>query len=174
MSRPKTDINPLRAERVKTMISREGISQSDFAARVPLTQQAISRIVNLKTALTEETAAAIIRAYPRYRIEWLLGYDGVMTHEDEWDNYYELKNHAADGMWAIIETSLKRQGKSLKFVHRQGQHVDATHRAKADCYYSIVDSSGSEIKRLTAADMMDFEDLIQDYCDFMVDRRLLS
>lgn len=153
MSRPKTDINPLRAERVKTMISREGISQSDFAARVPLTQQAISRIVNLKTALTEETAAAIIRAYPIYRIEWLLGFDNYMTINDLKSDYIKnlcdtnnaammLLNAAArevctredmpvkviDSMsdFLILEAQLKDYANSLMLEylkHRQYSHL---------------------------------------------------
>jgi len=96
MSRPKTDINPIRANRVKTIIDREDMSQSDFAARVPLTQQAISRIVNMKTALTEETAAAIIRAYPRYRLEWLLGYDDYMSESDQFDDFVSRINEEHD------------------------------------------------------------------------------
>lgn len=87
MSRPKTPINPKRAERVKTMIDRENISQSEFADRVHLTQQAISRIINMKTALIEATARDMIEAFPGYRLEWLLGLDDYMTESDLFDAY---------------------------------------------------------------------------------------
>lgn len=83
MSRKKTEINPVRAERVKKIIELEGISQQDFAKRIPMTQQNVSRIVNLKTALTEETAQDIVTAFPKYRIAWLLGYDDYMTFADQ-------------------------------------------------------------------------------------------
>ena len=172
MSRKKTEINPIRAERVKKIIEREGINQIDFAKRISQTQQNISRIINLKTALTEETAQDIISAFPEYRIEWLLGYDDSMTDYEWADNVQNMKDLVADSMWGIIEKSLNKEGKSLKFVHRSGQHVDSSQRLRADCYYSIVDRDGNELKRLTALEMVQFEEKIQEYCDFMTGKYL--
>lgn len=172
MSRKKTEINPIRAERVKKLIEREGISQIDFASRIFQTQQNVSRILNLKTALTEETARDIVTAFPEYRIEWLLGYDDSMTDYEWADNIQNMKDLVADSMWGIIEKSLNKEGKSLKFVHRTGQHVDSSERLRADCYYSIVDREGNELKRLTALEMVQFEEKIQEYCDFMTGKYL--
>lgn len=172
MSRKKTEINPIRAERVKQLIEREGISQIDFANRIFQTQQNVSRIINLKTALTEETARDIVTAFPEYRIEWLLGYDDSMTDYEWADNIQNMKDLVADSMWGIIEKSLNKEGKSLKFVHRTGQHVDSSERLRADCYYSIVDREGNELKRLTALEMVQFEEKIQEYCDFMTGKYL--
>lgn len=172
MSRKKTEINPIRAERVKKLIEREKISQVDFASRIFQTQQNVSRILNLKTALTEETARDIVTAFPEYRIEWLLGYDDSMTDYEWADNVQNMKDLVADSMWGIIEKSLNKEGKSLKFVHRSGQHVDSSERLRADCYYSIVDREGNELKRLTALEMVQFEEKIQEYCDFMTGKYL--
>ena len=172
MSRKNTDINPIRAERVKKLIEREKISQVDFASRIFQTQQNVSRILNLKTALTEETARDIVTAFPEYRIEWLLGYDDSMTDYEWADNVQNMKDLVADSMWGIIEKSLNKEGKSLKFVHRSGQHVDSSQRLRADCYYSIVDRDGNELKRLTALEMVQFEEKIQEYCDFMTGKYL--
>ena len=172
MSRKKTEINPIRAERVKKLIEREKISQVDFASRIFQTQQNVSRILNLKTALTEETARDIVTAFPEYRIEWLLGYDDSMTDYEWADNVQNMKDLVADSMWGIIEKSLNKKGKSLKFVHRSGQHVDSSQRLRADCYYSIVDRDGNELKRLTALEMVEFEQKIQEYCDFMTGKYL--
>ena len=172
MSRKKTEINPIRAERVKKLIEWEGISQIDFASRIFQTQQNVSRILNLKTALTEETACDIVTAFPEYRIEWLLGYDDDMTYFERAENHQHMKDLVADSMWGIIEKSLNKEGKSLKFVHRSGQHVDSTERLRADCYYSIVDREGNELKRLTALEMVQFEQKIQEYCDFITGKYL--
>ena len=172
MSRKKTEINPIRAERVKKLIEREKISQVDFASRIFQTQQNVSRILNLKTALTEETACDIVTAFPEYRIEWLLGYDDSMTDYEWADNVQNMKDLVADSMWGIIEKSLNKEGKSLKFVHRSGQHVDSSQRLRADCYYSVVDRDGNELKRLTALEMVQFEEKIQEYCDFMTGKYL--
>lgn len=92
MSRKKTEINPIRAERVKKIIEREGISQIDFANRIFQSQQNVSRIINLKTALTEETALDIVSAFPDYRIEWLLGYDDSMTNAEKFLNTVQKAN----------------------------------------------------------------------------------
>ena len=96
MSRKKTEINPVRAERVKKIIELEGISQQDFADRIFQTQQHVSRIVNQKSALTEETARAIVTAFPKYRIEWLLGYDDYMTFSDQLTGVIRETNKEAE------------------------------------------------------------------------------
>lgn len=172
MSRTKTEINPKRAENVKKLIEAEKITQTELADRIHMTQQNISRIVQMKQPLTEETARLIIEAFPEYRIEWLLGYDDSMTHYEWADNVQLMKDLVADSMWRIIEKSLNKEGKSLKFVHRTGQHVDSSERLRADCYYSIVDREGNELKRLTALEMVQFEEKIQEYCDFMTGKYL--
>lgn len=196
MSRQKTEINPIRAERLKILIDRLGIKQNALAKMIFQSQQNISRIIQLKQPLTEETAKDIINAVNRiidekqakqagitpeeyghhctFRLQWLLGYDDSMTQEDWIDNIQRLKDRAADGMWAIIEKSLQKQGKSLRFVHRANEHVDSSKRLKADCYYSIVDQDGNEVKRLTAVEMVRFEMQIQEYCDFITERHLLK
>lgn len=173
MSRKKTEINPIRAERVKKLIELEKISQMEFAKEIHQTQQNVSRIINLKTALTEENAMEIVKHFPEYRIEWLLGYDDYMTDYDWADNIQNKKDLVANGMWGIIENSLNQKGKSLKFVHRKGQYVDSSERLHADCYYSVVDKkTGEELKRMTALEMVQFEQKIQEYCDFISEKYL--
>lgn len=172
MSRQKTEINPIRAERVKKLIELEKISQTEFAKEIHQTQQNVSRIINLKTALTEENAREIVKHFPEYRIEWLLGYDDYMTDYDWADGIEYTQDRVAECMWGILEKSLNKQGKSLKFVHRQGQHVDSRQRVRADCYYSVVDKDGQELKRLTAIEMIEIEQKLQEYSDFISERYL--
>jgi len=98
MSRPLTQVNPLRAERVKTIIQREKLTQQEFAAKTFQSQQNVSRILNLKCALTEETARAIVKAFPAYRLSWLLGFDDDMT---ELDGLKKLIHGTVDAAVAI-------------------------------------------------------------------------
>ena len=168
MSRKKTEINPIRAERVKLLISREHITQTEFAERIDMTQQNISRIVQLKQPLTEETARRIIGRFPDYRIEWLLGYDDAINY-DEWAEKTQYKKDIiADGLWGIIEKSLNKMDKSLRFIHPAGRHYDSSQRLKDGCYYSIVDRDGNELKHLTALEVVRFEEDLQEYCDFLI------
>lgn len=172
MSRKKTEINPKRADNVKKLLEREGITQKELGKRIGHTQQNVCNIINMKTALTEETAGDITRAFPRFRKEWLLGYDEYPTHEEWADAIQNRKDVTADCMWGVIENSLRKQGKSLKFIHRTGEHVDSSQRLRKDCYYSVVDHDGNELKRLSAREMIEFEQKIQEYCDFLTGKYL--
>lgn len=108
MSRKKTEINPIRAERVKKLIEREKISQVDFASRIFQTQQNVSRILNLKTALTEETARDIVTAFPEYNVSWLLGDSDFMLKEDLRTDYIQ-RSHATDNACLQILDSALRE-----------------------------------------------------------------
>lgn len=172
MSRKKTEINPKRAKNVKELIKLEGITQKELADRIGHTPQNVSNIVKMKIALTEETARDIIRAFPKYRLEWLMGYDEHKTNEEWIDGICHMRDLVADSMWGIIENSLQKQGKSLKFVHRSGEHVDSSQRLRADCYYNVVDREGNVLKKLSAREMVEFEQKIQEYCDFLTGKYL--
>ena len=176
MSRKKTEINPIRAERVKALIEREGISQSAFAGKIPMTQQNVSRIINLKNALTEETARLIIERFPEYRIEWLMGYDDQMTVYDFGDFATETHDKIADGIWGMIETCLRRQEKSLKFVKPSDQHFHADDRLLFPdlCHFAVVDKSGSVLKEIPSQKIIELEEKIQEYCDFLTEKYLLK
>ena len=83
MSKKPSEINPVPATRLKELINREKIQQQELADYICMSQQSISRIIQKKQSLTDHTARAIIDVFPDYRIEWLLGYDDLVTHADE-------------------------------------------------------------------------------------------
>lgn len=96
MSKTKTEINPIRAERLKVLIDREKLTQQEFAGKLFQSQQNISRIINLKTPLTESTAQDIIKLFPEYRLSWLLGIDDYMTESDAFDGLVKKLDHEHD------------------------------------------------------------------------------
>lgn len=162
----------VRVSRIKELLKREGLKQKDLAYELDMEPQNFSRFM-ISGKVSEKTCEKIVKLYPDYRIEWLLGYDDLMTHYDWANSVQHMKDLVADSMWGVIEKSLNKKGKSLKFVHRSGQHIDSTERLHADCYYSVVDSqTGKELKRLTALEMVQFEEKIQEYCDFMSEKYL--
>ena len=77
--RKRTEIDPVRADRLNFMIEREGYSKKQFAKLLEMSPENLSRIVNERHPLTEETARTIIEKFPGYCLEWLLGYDNCMT-----------------------------------------------------------------------------------------------
>lgn len=161
----------LRVSRIRTLLDREGLKQKDLADALDIEPQNLSRCM-VSGKISEKMCRKIVECFPEYRIEWLLGDDDSMTYIEWADNIQHMKDLVADSMWGIIEKSLNKEGKSLKFVHRSGQHVDSSERLRADCYYSIVDREGNELKRLTALEMVEFEQKIQEYCDFMTGKYL--
>ena len=161
----------LRVSRIRTLLDREGLKQKDLADALDIEPQNLSRCM-VSGKISEKMCRKIVECFPEYRIEWLLGDDDSMTDIEWADNIQNMKDLVADSMWGIIEKSLNKEGKSLKFVHRSGQHVDSTERLRADCYYSVVDREGNELKRLTALEMVEFEQKIQEYCDFMTGKYL--
>lgn len=161
----------VRVSRIKTLLKREGLKQKDLAEALEIEPQNLSRCM-VSGKISEKMCRNIVECFPEYRIEWLLGDDDSMTDIEWADNIQHMKDLVADSMWGIIEKSLNKEGKSLKFVHRSGQHVDSSERLRADCYYSVVDREGNELKRLTALEMVEFEQKIQEYCDFMTGKYL--
>ena len=161
----------LRVSRIRTLLDREGLKQKDLADALDIEPQNLSRCM-VSGKISEKMCRKIVECFPEYRIEWLLGDDDSMTDIEWADNIQNMKDLVADSMWGIIEKSLNKEGKSLKFVHRSGQHVDSTERLRADCYYSVVDREVNELKRLTALEMVEFEQKIQEYCDFMTGKYL--
>lgn len=157
----------LRVKRIEEIMSDLGYKlRKDFAHDIGMEPQNLSRCMT-SGKVTEKTCKKIIKAFPEYRIQWLLGYSDLKTWNDWAEDIQHKKDLTADSMWGVFENSLNKQGKSLRFVHRSGQHVDSSQRLRADCYYSIVDSDGNELKRLTALDMVKLEQKLQEYCDFL-------
>lgn len=76
--------NSIRAERVKEVYRREGLTQTKFAEVVKIPQQAVSEMIRGKRTVTEESARRIHDCFPQYRLQWLMGYDEYMTTEDVW------------------------------------------------------------------------------------------
>ena len=166
-SNKKSNDNFLRVRRIEEIMKDLEYKYSkDFAHDIGMEPQNLSRCMT-SGKVSEKICKKIVKAFPKYRIEWLLGYSDLKTWNDWAEDIQHKKDLTADSMWGVFENSLNKQDKSLRFVHRSGQHVDSSQRLRADCYYSIVDSNGNELKRLTALDMVKLEQKLQEYCDFL-------
>lgn len=86
MSRSRRGINPLWAERLKTILKEQKITQGELSVRIFLSQQQISKIKTGKAALTPAVAESICKEFPQYRVDWLLGYDDFKNDDDCWRN----------------------------------------------------------------------------------------
>jgi len=106
MGRKAITINPKSGERVKLLCERQGITQKELAEKINYSERSISNIVTGTKGLSPLLAQAIITEYPEYRLQWLLGEDDIMTH-DEWfsstkNSLAKEKQMMADMLSAII------------------------------------------------------------------------
>lgn len=82
MFTPK-EIDFVRVENIKTIIKLEGIKQVTLARKINMSPENLNRIIKLRNPLTEATAETICAYFPKYRKEWLLGYDRFMTEDEK-------------------------------------------------------------------------------------------
>jgi len=163
MSRKKTEINPVRAERVKKIIELEKISQKDFADRIFQTQQNVSRIVKQKTALTEETAHDIVSAFPKYRIEWLLGYDDYMTFSDQLTGVIRETNREAELLHTGFFSFAQLSGFKIDVAPITGTgSLEKTFQNMKE--YCTISRDGKSVT-LSMAELNSFENELSDYIE---------
>lgn len=169
MSKKKTEINPIRAERVKILLDREkskdkNFTQAKFARKIYQTQQNVSRIINLKTALTEETARDIVKAFPEYRIEWLLGYDDSMTTAEQFSNAIQTANEE----WSLLHKGF------LSFAQLSGFQIDVAPIAGNETLEKTFQNMKEHCKisrdgksvTFSVSELNDFENELCDYVEF--------
>lgn len=102
MSKKPSEINPEPAKRLKELLMLENVTQEKLSDLIHLSQQSISRIIQKKQSLTDQTARAVIKVFPNYRIEWLLGFDDIMTHTDDLRNLIHNKVDTAEAINQVI------------------------------------------------------------------------
>ena len=116
MPHPTTIINPEWAKRLKTLCNECKLTQTELSEKIYLSQQTISKIMNGRARLTQETAQKIVEVFPKYRAEWLLGIDNVPTRFEQ--AMSDLKSFAGKYGAAIylLEESLAKQQYRVEIV----------------------------------------------------------
>lgn len=95
--------NGLLHSRVKKVLGSLGMTQKEFAAEFGYTEQHVSYIIRGKRNLTVEAAQKISQKYPRFRFEWLLGYDDFETEHDKMAAAVGSLHNAYNHITALIE-----------------------------------------------------------------------
>ena len=168
MSRKKTEMNPQRAENLKKLIEREDITQAELAERIHMTQQNISRIVQMRQPLTEETAKEIIQAFPGYRIEWLLGYDDYPTTGDQFRAVLQIgreeNNLLHTGLFSFLQLSDFR----IDLAESASDIQSVIDNVKQCC---TISRDGKSVK-FSMQELNAFENEIFDYIVFRLDHMI--
>ena len=109
MARPKAIFKDVWGNRLKELCEKEHITQSDLSDSIYISQQTISKIINHKASMTEETARRISEKYPEYSFEWLMGY---VDYKNEMEHFGQAITEAQDkahilwtGLLAFVKLS---------------------------------------------------------------------
>lgn len=169
MSRKKTEINPIRAERLKTLISEQKIKQTELAERVHYSQQHISGIINQKIALTEETAADISSAFPKYSVEWLLGYSDHKNSTDAFIHSIQQMNKEGDLLNTAFQSLAALSGYNIRKLGLQTETVEAAISSIHD--YVEIEHEG-RVMSLSLEQLNTLENIIYEHAEVTIRRYL--
>lgn len=114
VGRPKKQVNEVSVSRFRVILDElkasKGISQTELAKRIYVTQQTVSKLKTGEIDLSSEHAQNIASAFPQYRAEWLLGLDDYKSPFDasqaraaEWRARSDTKRMVFDGLLDMTE-----------------------------------------------------------------------
>lgn len=185
--RPKKRVDPVCAKRFGIILDelkhQRGISQTEFAKRLNMAQQNVSKLKNGKVVLSKEHAENITEAFPEYRAEWLLGLDDFKTREDYQDHLEEYSREA------LGQAMSERRSLRLGFLHlarlsgytviegrsalsnnvRSGIPAEDDHETIKNSWYV---RQSNEWARLSRDEMSRLQNEIADFVDFKLGRLL--
>ena len=107
MPRPRVAINPKHSGILVEVLRREQISQAELSRRIHISQQTITDIRQGRANITQSTAEEIVKVFPQYSLNWLLGLSEFPTEEEQ----------IADAIMTVM--------------HRLGKEEDATEQLNA-------------------------------------------
>lgn len=167
------EVNPLRGERMKEIIRREGITQAQLAEVLGVGEVHLSNIANGKRSLTDKRAEKIIALYPRYRLSWLLGYDDYMTEEDALRGPLKRIAQRMVGWKVAVEYTLQSMGYTVRL--NGADYLDTVDDILGNIEnvsYTIVDENNEVCTECGAEAYNALLQEIGDFAEFLIERRL--
>ena len=173
MARPKRVISPVQAERFKTILREQKVSQRELAADIFISQQQLSRIANGKVAITPAVAEMICRCFPEYRPSWLLGLDDFKLEDEFTNQRVSRKERVA---LIALQTCLKANGYKLT-IDDDGQlggdkllNEFLIGNSKAPESVVILGQDGRASARLSYEELWSLTDKVFDYVKWEVQK----
>lgn len=186
MGRKRTEINPIRGQRLRELLSELDIDQKELAETIGYSPEHISYVINGRRNLTQDAAESIAKAIPGVRVEWLMALDNFRT-EKEYEEYPFAKT-AVDKQFSkqAVEMLAATSGFRFKVTGSTGVTLSLDDvlglsvedreniqrnlpKIRGDCAY-CVERHG---KKLFEMSIDDFNDLIGEVKDF-VEFRILK
>lgn len=168
MPRPKLELNPIRGKRLKQIIREKGISQQALSKTIHISQQAISAMVNERANLTETTAKAVIKLYPEYRYEWLMGYDDFKTRDDMYLSKFSERFKAVSNQMDFMNCVFRLNGYIIKYIENDPNVPNIEFEKD---YYAIFDGSNM-IAKLSIEEFQNLNEELSNYSTYCVNRAI--
>lgn len=151
MARPKKEIHVERGKRLKQLCDEQGISQQELSRRTNISQQNISCMVNGKANVTENTANIIVKEFPEYSFEWLMGYSDFKTSD-------EMRVYARDLADRVLMRNEHFIQCIISMAEMRGYHIERNSGQTEYIRDNIIYLDSAQMDRL-AKEMMDFLEL---------------
>ena len=157
-----------RAKRITELMIDEGYGRTgetgtggDFAAKIGMKPQNFSR--TMKRNITDKTCQQIINAFPKYNLQWLLGYSDIKTNKEKFFvGIQELETETQlldNGLYSFTQVS----GFTVDISPMDGSIDEILHSIKS--HYCTISKDDKSIT-LSLEDLRHFENEICDYVEF--------
>lgn len=166
MSKRKTEVKPIRAQRLKELIDAEGLTQTAFAKEMHYSQQLISGIINEKTALTEATAEEIASSFPKYSVEWLLGLSDYKNNAEAFRNSISKMNEEGQLLNTALVSIAALAGYNVRLKGIQNDSIEA---AMSSLYYDYaeIEHEGT-ITTLSLEQLRQLQNIIYEHAEVSI------
>lgn len=144
MGRKKIEINPIRGENLKTLITITGLTQQEFADRIGYSKEHLSYIVNGKRNLTDEAAEHIISklsilpncSESSVTLEWLLGYTNYKNSAEQFAQIINEVRSETELLHTGLCAFAKLNGYTISFpnFHGKGDISNVLKEIKEGCH----------------------------------------
>ena len=168
----QSTIENKRVSAIKTLLEREGITQEQLAGKIRISPRKGSDPTttmepqNLSRCLTsgkvsEKLCYKIHDAFPKYRIEWLLGYSDAMTNADLLIDEIQKANEEAYLLHNGFSSFAKLSGFQIDFAPIVGNpSIEENFRNMHE--YCTITRDGKSVT-LSMSELNDFENELCDY-----------
>lgn len=179
MTKERKPRTPLRAKRLNILRKAEGMTQPAFSqaiiARLGLegakgkdkanvSQQAISKYERNERPLELEAAERIIRAFPSYRLAWLLGDDDYMTQADK--SRTALLDARREG--ALLDGGFRLLAEVAGFSIEEAIDGESVEDVVSHIKEGMLVSRGDMSARLNIDQLNKIENQVLDFAEFLL------
>lgn len=160
----KKELKILSGKRLQELREENNLSQNGLADLLGTFQQSIQRYEKGTIKLPDYIAADIIKLFPNYNFEWLLGFSDIKTKNGlEFESLIDRKKQDFKIAVEFIKQSARRKGYKM-FLYSSGLIGPSGH--PEDCY--IIQKGN----RKTHVWISTFIDDVADYLDYKLTKTL--